>query len=68
MSIIKNLIAYAYSIRMKISKITGMGIHILKNKNYIAAPANFYSLEATTNTGEEIKFEKYCSFVGSFFN
>jgi glutathione peroxidase len=44
---------------MKISKLTGMGIEIIENKNEIIAPESFYSLKATLNSGEEISFEKY---------
>ncbi|MEO6219263.1 MAG: glutathione peroxidase [Ginsengibacter sp.] len=44
---------------MKISKLTGMGIDISQNKNSKESPVSFYSLKATTNTGEEISFEIY---------
>ena len=46
---------------MKISKATGIGINIKANKSNKNALVNFYSLKATTNTGEEIQFEKYRS-------
>ncbi|MDQ2718936.1 MAG: glutathione peroxidase [Bacteroidota bacterium] len=59
MSFIKNLIASTYSLRMKISKLTGAGIKILENKNKIKPPESFYSLSATLNTGEEISLRKY---------
>ena len=59
MSSIKNLIASTYALRMKISKLSGLGITILENKKNIKAPASFYSLKAKSNNGEEISFEKY---------
>lgn len=59
MIFIKKLIASTYPLRMKISKLTGMGINIHENKNKVKAPESFYSLKATSNTGEEISFEKY---------
>lgn len=59
MSLIKNLISAIYPIRMKISKLTGMGINIVENRKNKTAPVAFYSLTAVTNSGEEISFEKY---------
>ena len=59
MSLIKKLISSSYSLRMKVSKLTGMGINIKSNNSKKMAPVNFYSLKAITNTGEEILFEKY---------
>ena len=59
MNIIRKIIGSTYSLRMKICKVTGMGIRILKNKNKIIAPENFYALKAISNTGEEISFEEY---------
>jgi glutathione peroxidase len=44
---------------MKLSKLTGNGIKIAENKNNKKAAVSFYSLRATSITGEEIKFEKY---------
>ncbi|MEO9023039.1 MAG: glutathione peroxidase [Ginsengibacter sp.] len=44
---------------MKISKLTGMGIKVIKNKNEVIAPHDFYSLKAILNNGEEVSFEKY---------
>ena len=44
---------------MKISKITGMGIRVLKNSNAVKARESFYLLKATGITGEEIFFDKY---------
>ncbi len=59
MHILKKLISSVYSLRMKISKLSGMGINIHENKNKTNAHESFYSLKAMSNTGEEISFEKY---------
>lgn len=59
MPFIKNLIASTYPLRMRISKLTGLGIDITENKKMINAPVSFYSLKGITNSGEEISFEKY---------
>ncbi|MGZ4048562.1 MAG: glutathione peroxidase, partial [Bacteroidia bacterium] len=45
--------------RMKVSKLTGLGISVKNNNTNKNAPVSFYSLKATTNSGEEITFEKY---------
>ena len=59
MSLLSKIITASYSLRMKISKLTGLGIKTGNNMLNKNAPVNFYSLKATTNSGEEIKFEKY---------
>jgi glutathione peroxidase len=59
MSILKKLIFSTYPLRMKLSKLTGMGINISENNLNKKAPVSFYSLKATGNAGEEIKFENY---------
>lgn len=59
MSFVRNLIKSTYPLRMKISKVTGIKLHEMENKNNIKAPVNFYSLKAIANTGEEIQFEKF---------
>lgn len=59
MSILKTLIASSYPLRMKISKLTGMGINVSENQSSKVAPVSFFSLKATTNSGNEISFEKY---------
>lgn len=59
MSLIKNLLSATYPFRMKISKLTGMGINIVENRKNKTAPVTFYSLKAVANSGEEILFEKY---------
>ncbi len=59
MFLIKNLISSLYKVRMKISKLTGLGIHVTENKNHVKASIDFYSLKATTNSGDEIELKKY---------
>ena len=59
MSFIKKIISSSYHLRIKISKLTGFGIKIEKNKSNKNATTSFYSLTAITNTGKEIQFEKY---------
>jgi glutathione peroxidase len=59
MNFIRKIITAAYPLQMKISKLTGMGVQIIENKNKAIAPENFYSLKATLNNDEEITFEKY---------
>ena len=59
MSIIKNIIDSRYPLRMKFSKLTGMGIDIAENKMNKKGPISFYSLRAMTNSGNEISFEEY---------
>ncbi len=59
MSIIKTLISSSYVLRMKFSKLTGIGINISENKIAKKAAVSFHSLRATTNSGEEISFERY---------
>ena len=59
MSLIGKLISYTYPIRMKISGITGMGVSTAENPGNKKAPVSFYSLKATTNSGNEISFKQY---------
>lgn len=59
MSLLSKIITASYSLRMKISRRTGLGIKTENNMSNKNAPANFYSLKAITNSGEEIEFEKY---------
>ena len=59
MNFLEKLIASTYSFRMKVSKLTGMGIIIHENKNKLSSLESFYSLKAVANNGEEISFEKY---------
>ncbi|MGH2646384.1 MAG: glutathione peroxidase [Ginsengibacter sp.] len=59
MSLIKKVIVFTYSIRMKISKLTGLGIRVGANNSNKNALVNFYSLKAITISGEEIRFERY---------
>jgi glutathione peroxidase len=59
MLLVKKLISSLYKVRIKISKVTGWGIHILENKNHVKASIDFYSLHATANSGQEIELKKY---------
>lgn len=59
MSIISKIITAAYPLQMKFSKLTGMGIRIVRNKENVMAAESFYALTATLNNGEKISFEKY---------
>lgn len=59
MSIIRKIITALYPLQMKISKLTGMGIRTIENKENVIAPESFYSLKAIGNNNEEIFFEKY---------
>lgn len=59
MSFIRKIINSTYPLRMRISKLTGMGIQIIENKNSATARQSFYSLKAILNNGEVISFEKY---------
>lgn len=59
MNFIKKIISSFYKTRMKFSKLTGLGIKVETNNSNKNALMNFYSLKATTNTGQEILFDKY---------
>jgi len=59
MSLKRKIITLLYPLQMKLSKLTGKGILIYKNKDKVQAPQNFYSLKATQINGEEISFEKF---------
>lgn len=59
MRFIKKLISFAYPLSMKFSKFTGVGINIAEKNTDKTAPVNFYSLKATSGSGEEIQFERY---------
>jgi glutathione peroxidase len=59
MGILKKIITKFYGLRMKISKLTGMGIDISTNNKKIKSPESFYSLEAKANNGEVVGFEKF---------
>lgn len=59
MSFLRKIIKSTYPFRMKVSKLTSMGIQIIENINDITATENFYSLKAILNNGEEISFQKY---------
>jgi len=57
--IIKKIISQTYPLRMKVSKLTGMGISTAKNEKNIQPLKSFYEIEATANNGELISFKKY---------
>lgn len=59
MGAIKNIITKLYGFRMKVSKLTGLGISKQENKKKIKAPVSFYSLKATANNGEVVSFENF---------
>lgn len=59
MNLFSKIISSTYWLRMKISRLSGIGIEIYSNKNKVIACESFYSLKAILNTGEEICFEKY---------
>lgn len=59
MSLMMRLITSTYFLRMKLYRITGIGIRVYENLNQIKACKPFYALRATLNTGEEIFFERY---------
>ncbi len=59
MNLKRKILTSFYPLQMKLSKLTGMGIHVNENKNKIIAPVKFFSLSATLNSGEEISFERF---------
>ena len=59
MSLLKKLISIYYPLRMKLSKLTRKGIKMKEHTGSDNAPVKFYSLQATTNAGQVIEFEKY---------
>ncbi|MGN6267693.1 MAG: glutathione peroxidase [Ginsengibacter sp.] len=59
MTLKRKIITSLYPLQMKLSKLTGKGILIYKNKYKVQAPQSFYSLKATQINGEEISFEKF---------
>ena len=56
---IRSIIKKLYGFRMKISKLTGMGINIKENNKKIISPESIYSLKVKTTNGEEVGFEKF---------
>ncbi len=57
--IFNRLLWKIYGLRMKISKLTGLGITALHNTRDAKPKASFYALKAKANNGETINFEKY---------
>lgn len=59
MGILKRIITKIYGFRMKVSKLTGMGIDITHNPGRVRSPESFYDLKATANSGEEVSFDRF---------
>ena len=59
MGILKKFITNFYELRMKLSKLTGIGINISTNHKQKPSPVSFYSLQAKANNGELVPFEKF---------
>ena len=59
MRLLHRLINATYPSRMKISRLTGMGIKVFRNKNQVKPTTDFFSLKALNNFGEEIDFKIY---------
>jgi glutathione peroxidase len=59
MGILKKLITKLYGLRMKFSKLTGVGINVSANNKQIRPQESFYGLTAKANNGERVSFEKF---------
>jgi glutathione peroxidase len=59
MGIFKKIITKFYGLRMKISRLTGLGIHINTNPKPVTPAESFYSLHAKANNGELVSFENF---------
>lgn len=59
MKVRRKIIVLVYPFMMKILKLTGMRIRILKNEMNVTPFESFYSLKAVLNNGEEISFEQF---------
>lgn len=59
MGILKKIITKLYSLRMRVSRLTGLGIDISVNDSKAKSPENFYDLQAKAINGEIISFEKF---------
>ena len=59
MGTLKDILKKFYRLRMKFSNHTGMGISAESNEKKIKAPVAFYKLEAQTNNGKRVSFEKF---------
>ncbi|HXR84558.1 MAG TPA: glutathione peroxidase [Hanamia sp.] len=59
MKVRRKIMVLIYPFMMKILKLTGIRMRILKNENNILPPVSFYSLKAVLNNGEEISFEQF---------
>ena len=56
---LRKIITSLYPAQMKLSKLTGMGIRILENKENVLPQESFYSLKATLGNGEEMDFTHF---------
>lgn len=59
MGILRKLVSRLYGTRMKLSKLTGIGIEVNSNMQNREPAHSFYALEATGNNGEAVSFEKF---------
>src|SRR5690349_12715676 len=59
MNLYQQALRIFYRIRMKFSKVTGAGIHILSNMMNKTPLVSFYSLQAQANNGKTISFDQY---------
>ena len=59
MGILKKIITKFYGWRMRLSRLTGMGIGISTNNKEIKPRESFYSLQAKANNGQVVAFEKF---------
>ena len=59
MNLFQKLLSYLYPVRMKFSAVTGLGKHSSMNNTNTKPVISFYTLQATTNNGQEIIFEQY---------
>jgi glutathione peroxidase len=59
LNLLKNIVYWSYPLRMKISRLTGIGVSVQENKNKMTAPQSFYSLMAVENNGNETSFEQF---------
>jgi glutathione peroxidase len=59
MGIIKKIINRFYGLRMRLSKLTGIGININSNHNMVKPPESFFNLNATGSNGKTVSFEDF---------
>ncbi|MEP6615067.1 MAG: glutathione peroxidase [Ginsengibacter sp.] len=59
MSLVQNIIKQFYNLRMRISKVTGIGMKVRTNDKDIEPPESFYNLSAQANNGQVVSFETF---------